>query len=230
MQDGAAITALEADLQGRFDLALFFPQEAHLDPRVALAKLDALLHVWENVLFRFNTDAVDLKNDADWTIDCRGFAAQDRLADLRGVRGEMLVLQTQELHLSRPVRLLHPRYPVYIVPRGGGRFMVGATMIESGQGGVMTARSALELLSAACTLHPAFGEAEIIEMGTNVRPAFADNLPRLRVEGHTLFVNGLFRHGFLLAPALARRAADIVLNGAYFPEIMDADPRERQRA
>jgi glycine oxidase len=169
-------------------------------------------------------------NGADWTIDCRGFAAQDQLRHLRGVRGEMLMLRTQEIHLARPVRLLHPRYPVYIVPRGDGRFMVGATMIESEQGGPMTARSALELLSAACTLHPAFGEAEIIEMGANVRPAFADNLPRLRIEGQTLFVNGLFRHGFLLAPALARRAVETVLGGAYFPEIMDADPRERQRA
>jgi glycine oxidase len=63
-----------------------------------------------------------------------------------------------------------------------------------------------------------------------VRPAFADNLPRLRVENKTLFVNGLYRHGFLAAPALARRAAEVVLNGAHFPEIMDADPRERQRA
>jgi glycine oxidase len=228
--DGAAIAALEPDLAGRFDLALFFPQEAHLDPRAALARLTELLRAQDNVVFRFNTDAGAVANGADWTIDCRGFAAQDQLRHLRGVRGEMLMLRTQEIHLARPVRLLHPRYPVYIVPRGDGRFMVGATMIESEQGGPMTARSALELLSAACTLHPAFGEAEIIEMGANVRPAFADNLPRLRIEGQTLFVNGLFRHGFLLAPALARRAVETVLGGAYFPEIMDADPRERQRA
>ncbi len=94
----------------------------------------------------------------------------------------------------------------------------------------MTARSALELLSAACTLHPAFGEAEIIEMGANVRPAFADNLPRLRLDGRTLYVNGLYRHGFLAAPALAHRAADVVLRGASLAEGMDADPRERQIA
>jgi glycine oxidase len=229
--DGAAVAALEPDLEGRFERALFFSQEAHLDPRAAMAKLSALLAAQDNVVFRFNCDAHALNDDADdWTIDCRGFDARDQLPDLRGVRGEMLMLRTQEISLKRPVRLLHPRYPVYIVPRGDGRFMVGATMIESGQGGAMTARSALELLSAACTVHPAFGEAEIIEMGANVRPAFADNLPRLRRDGRTLFVNGLFRHGFLLAPALACRAVDVVLKGAHFPEIMDADPRERQRA
>ncbi len=228
--DGAAIGGLEPDLAGRFDSALFFAEEAHLDPRAAMAKLASLLAEQSNVVFRFDTEATSLSNDSDWTIDCRGFDARDRLADLRGVRGEMLVLKTQEIALARPVRLLHPRYPVYIVPRGDGRFMVGATMIESGERGAMTARSALELLAAACTLHPAFGEAEIIEMGANVRPAFTDNLPRLRLEGRTLFVNGLYRHGFLLAPAVARRAADVVLKGAFFPEIMDADPRERQRA
>jgi glycine oxidase len=228
--DGAAVAALEPDLEGRFERALFFSQEAHLDPRAAMAKLSELLAANNQVVFRFGCDA-DAGNDpADWTIDCRGFDARDQLPDLRGVRGEMLMVRTQEISLARPVRLLHPRYPVYIVPRGDGRFMVGATMIESGQGGAITARSALELLSAACTVHPAFGEAAIIEMGANVRPAFADNLPSLRRDGRTLFVNGLFRHGFLLAPALARRAVDVVLNGAYFPEIMDADPRERQRA
>jgi len=229
-RDGAAIAALEPDLEGRFDLALFFPQEAHLDPRAALAELAALLAERDNVVFRFNTEADALGRDCDWTIDCRGFEARDRLRDLRGVRGEMLVLETREIQLSRPIRLLHPRYPVYIVPRGDGRFMIGATMIESGENGAMTARSALELLSAACAVHPAFGEASIIEMGANVRPAFADNLPRLRLEGRTLFVNGLYRHGFLAAPAVARRAAETVLKGAYFPEVMDADPRERQRA
>jgi glycine oxidase len=230
MCDGAAVAALEPDLEGRFESALFFAEEAHLDPRAAMAKLAALLAEHADVTFRFDTEADALEGDADWIVDCRGFDARDRLADLRGVRGEMLVLKTQEINFARPVRLLHPRYPVYIVPRGDGRFMIGATMIESGQGGAMTARSALELLSAVCTVHPAFGEAEIIEMGANVRPAFADNLPRLRLDGQTLFVNGLYRHGFLAAPSLARRAADVVLKGSYFPEIMDADPRERQRA
>ena len=72
----------------------------------------------------------------------------------------------------------------------------------------------LELLGAAYAVHPAFAEAEIIETGAGVRPAFADNLPRLRVDGRVIHVNGLYRHGFLLAPALARRVAAIVLEGA----------------
>jgi glycine oxidase len=228
--DAARIKALEPDLAGRFDEALFYSQEAHLDPRAAMAMLVARLREFPSVRFRFNTDAETLPEPVDWTVDCRGYAAHDRLKDLRGVKGEMLVLATHEIALHRPVRMLHPRHPVYIVPRGDGRFMVGATMIENEERRRITARSMLELLSAVYAIHPAFGEAEIIETGSDLRPAFSDNLPRLRLEERTLYVNGLFRHGFLLAPALARRAAAIILRGEYFPEVMDADPRERQRA
>jgi glycine oxidase len=228
--DAARVAELEPDLAGRFDRALFFPQEAHLDPCQAIAALAARLARCANVTMRFNTDAQNTTQPVDWTLDCRGFAARDRLQDLRGVKGEMLVLSTQDISLSRPVRLVHPRSPLYIVPRGDGRFMIGATMIETEEKSRVTARSMLELLSAAYAVHPSFGEAEIVEMGSDVRPAFPDNLPRLRRRGQTLYVNGLFRHGFLLAPALARRAVAILMQDAYFPEVMDADSRERQGA
>jgi glycine oxidase len=132
--------------------------------------------------------------------------------------------------LSRPVRVLHPRVPVYVVPRPDGHYMIGATMIESDQPTRITARSMLELLGAAYALHPAFGEAEILEIGTGVRPAFPDNLPRIVRRSGVLYVNGLYRHGFLLAPALARRVAQVLLDGAHFAEVMDEDPRQRRLA
>ncbi len=227
--DAAQITALEPDLAGRFEEALFFPGEAHLDPRAAMSALAAQLKRKAHVSLRFGEDGRQY-GWADWTIDCRGLAAQDALPDLRGVRGEMLILATGEIALKRPVRLLHPRYPVYIVPRGQGQFMVGSTMIENEDAGRITARSLLELLGAAYSLHPAFAEAEVLETGAGVRPSFPDNLPRIRRAGRTLYVNGLYRHGFLLAPALARRTVEAVLQGAYFPEVMDAHPCERQTA
>ena len=100
-------------------------------------------------------------------------------------------------------------------------------MIESDDRGRITARSLVELLNAAYALHPAFAEAEIIEIGCDARPAFPDNLPRIRRTGDTLLVNGLYRHGFLLAPALARRVAGMVLDGAEYREVMDEDHRQQ---
>jgi len=229
--DGAELALLETDLQGRFSEALFFPEEAHLDPREATRALAERLAAMPNVKLHFGVDVSDPADvPADWIVDCRGLAGRGALPDLRGVKGEMLVLRTQEITLARPIRFLHPRFPVYIVPRGDGRFMIGATSIENEEEGRITARSMVELLGAAMTVHPAFGEAEIIETGAGLRPAFPNNLPRFRIEGRIVRANGLYRHGFLLAPPVARRLRRTILEGAYFPEVMDVDSRERQRA
>jgi glycine oxidase len=231
--DGEAIAALEPDLGGRFNKALYFREEGHLDPRAALAALaDRLDDLGVPIRFGVSAAAERLVGPAHGArarcvIDCTGLAARSVLKDLRGVKGEMLLLRLRDVSLSRPIRVLHPRLPLYIVPRADGLFMVGATMIESDEPTRITARSMLELLSAAYALHPAFGEAEIIEIGTGVRPAFPDNLPRIGWHGGALYVNGLYRHGFLLAPALARRAAQVVLEDRHFPEVMREDTRER---
>ena len=226
---GNRIAELEPDLGGRFQRALFFSREAHLDPRAALAALtQRLAEMKVPVRFGVETMPADTGTDADRIVDCRGLAARDHLPDLRGVKGEMLLIRSREVTLDRPVRMLHPRIPLYVVPRGDGMFMVGATMIESDDRRRITARSMLELLGGAYALHPAFGEAEIIEIGADVRPAFADNLPRIRRQGRMLHVNGLYRHGFLLAPALARMTAEAVLDENYVPEMMDEDQRERE--
>jgi glycine oxidase len=225
--DADGIAALEPDLAGRFDRALYFAQEAHLDPRQALDALDARLAALPNVVRRFGVDAATLPPAPDWTIDCRGVAARAALPGLRGVKGEMLLLRSDDIRLSRPVRLLHPRRPAYVVPRDDGLFMIGATMIENEERARVTARSIVELVNSAFVVHPAFAEAEIVETGSDLRPAFNDNLPRLTLRDRTLYINGLYRHGFLLAPALAARAAQIVCNDANFPELMDAHSGER---
>ncbi|MDE2137078.1 MAG: FAD-dependent oxidoreductase [Gammaproteobacteria bacterium] len=225
----AALAALEPELAGRFATALHFAAEGHLDPRAALAALLERARAL-GVSVRFGVAAERRALAGREVLDCSGLAARHVLGDLRGVRGEMLLLKAPEVSLSRPVRVLHPRLPVYVVPREEGVYLVGATMLESDAERRLSARSALELLSAAYALHPAFGEAEILETGSGVRAAFPDNLPRIRrVEG-VLCVNGLYRHGFLLAPALARRAAEVLLEGREFPEVMDEDPRQRRLA
>jgi len=228
--DTARISELEPDLSGRFEAALYFPDEAHLEPRLAIAALAAQLAAMPHVTSCYCMDAALVRGNVDWTIDCRGLAGRDALPALRGVRGEMLVLSTREIALRRPIRFLHPRHPIYIVPRAKGRFMVGATSIESECEGRITARSAIELLNAAYAVHPAFGEAEIVETGVGLRPAFPDNLPKILRADRVIYLNGLYRHGFLLAPALARRVVKVVLDKAYFPEVMDEHRGERQGA
>jgi glycine oxidase len=226
--DAGRISELEPDLGGRFRRALFFPDEAHLDPRRALAALAKGLQD-RGVALRFGVELAPQDARADIVVDCRGLAARDALPDLRGVRGEMVVVRAPDVSLQRPVRMLHPRIPLYVVPRGNGLFMIGATMIESERRGPVSVRSAVELLNAVYALHPAFGEAEIVELGADLRPAFPDNLPDVRRSGHVLHANGLFRHGFLLAPALARRTAEAV-QSMLQPETNHADLPQRRRA
>lgn len=207
--DAARIGKLEPDLAGRFERGLFFPREAHVDPRVALPALARRLESLGGRI-RFGVTARPEEIDADCVVDCRGFAARGDVNELRGVRGEMLLLRTEEVSLRRPVRLLHPRIALYVVPRAENLFMVGATALESAAGGRISARSTVELINGAYAVHPAFGEAEVVETNVGVRPAFPDNLPRVWREGRVVRVNGLYRNGFLLSPTFARLAADAV--------------------
>ncbi len=198
---------LEPDLPGPRS-ALHFPAESHLDPRRALADLVAALAERGVAIERTSATPQDI---AGPVIDARGLAAA--LPGLRAVRGEMLVLRAPDIHLTRPIRLLHPRHPLYIVPRADSVYMLGATQIESADRRGVSARSVLELLSAAYALDPRFAEAEVLETGADLRPAFADNVPRVIRRGRVLHLNGLFRHGYLMAPALAQQAVACLTTG-----------------
>ena len=215
--DARRLAELEPMLAGRFAQGLYFKDEAHVEPRRALALLHGAL-AESGVSIRFGA-ACDPRALDGTVIDCRGLAARDTLPDLRGVKGEAVIVETREVTLSRPVRLIHPRWSVYVVPRAGGRFFIGATAIEREDDGV-SVRSVLELLTAAYAIHPAFGEARVVEMGAGLRPAFPDHAPRIRVEGERIVVNGLFRHGFLMAPALAETTVNYVLSGKRDNEVM----------
>ena len=215
--DAAGVSELEPSLEGRFREALFYPDEGHVEPRRVLPELHARI-VKAGGTVKFDSD-VDIEALEGIVIDCRGLAARDSEPELRGVKGEMIVIETDEVELSRPVRLIHPRWPLYVIPRGDNRFMLGATSIEAEDWGV-SVRSALELLGAAYAVHPAFAEARILEFGSGLRPAYPDNLPRITVDKQRISVNGLYRHGFLLAPALAELTLGYVERGTLDNEVM----------
>lgn len=202
--DANALATLEPELATRFDTALYFAGEAHM---AATDAMDFLLNAVVEAGARVSFGAPDVSPPAPGLlIDCRGLAACSDLPALRGVRGERVLVRAREVGFTRPIRLLHPRVPLYVVPWPGRIYMIGATVIESADGGPMTVRSALELLGAASLLHAGFAEAEILDLGAGVRPALPDNIPRVIVEqgGRTLRANGAYRHGFLLAPILAQ--------------------------
>ena len=105
---------------------------------------------------------------------------------------------------------MHPRYQLYIAPKGKGFYVVGATEIESDDSSPMTVRSAMELLSAAYSVHPGFAEANIRQHVSQCRPAFNNNQPKIIKKKHLIQVNGLYRHGFLIAPVVLEQVVDLV--------------------
>jgi glycine oxidase len=145
----------------------------------------------------------------DWVFDVRGLGARPTLP-LRGVRGEIFWLYAPGVKLHRPLRLLHPRWRVYLVPRQGDLVVVGASEIESEDRSPMSVRSALNLLSSAYSVIPELAEARIVHSDTNLRPALPDNQPYLHTQPGLTRINGLFRHGWLLAPALVEQALQAI--------------------
>jgi glycine oxidase len=209
---GARLASLEPAVAQRFHQGVYLPEEGQLDNRQLLqALLKALAQ--QGTVVQWHTpctldQALELQQKrGGWVLDCRGLGAQ---ADwptpgptLRGVRGEVARLHAPGVTLQRPTRLLHPRYPIYIAPKQDHVFVIGATEIETNDLSPASVRSTLELLSAAYAVHPGFGEARILELNSQCRPTLPDNLPTVRQAApKVLQINGLYRHGFMISPAV----------------------------
>ncbi|MDP2635813.1 MULTISPECIES: FAD-dependent oxidoreductase [unclassified Pseudoalteromonas] len=208
---GAHISELEPELSGRFNQGVYLPCEGQIDNQAFYQASFKTLKA-RGVKFNFgeNINCQQLQQSHDYIIDCRGLGAKSAQCKLRGVRGEVIRLHTPEVNLTRPVRLMHPRYPLYIAPKPNHEYVVGATEIESQDNGPATVRSTLELLSAVYTVHSGFAEARIINIQTGLRPAFSDNRPQVKHQGNVISINGLYRHGYLLAPSLVAEAVSLI--------------------
>lgn len=222
-----ALRNLEPGVADRFNQGLYLPHEGQLDNRQllnALANELGLLKV--NCHWHTEIDPQELRKQSSYkaVIDCRGTGAKetwssgDKPNTLRGVRGEVVRLYAPEVKLRRPTRLIHPRYPIYIAPKENDIYVVGATEIESDDLSEMSVRSAMELLSAVYTVHSGFAEARILEMATQCRPTLKNNLPEIRVKkdkglSDLIMINGLYRHGFMIAPAVLDCALQVLAQG-----------------
>lgn len=221
--DGKTLAEREPAVAERFQQGLYLPDEGQLDNRQLLqALLDTLAHLgvqveWNSPWTLAQAQAHQ-RQHGGWVLDCRGLGAQadwqDKRSSLRGVRGEVVRLHAPDVTLQRPTRLLHPRYPIYIAPKEDHLFVIGATEIESDDLSPASVRSTLELLSAAYAVHSGFAEARIVEIATQCRPTLPDNLPAVRQsQPRVLEVNGLYRHGFMIAPAMLDVVLELMATG-----------------
>lgn len=220
--DGDRLRSLEPALQAAH--AWLLPGEAQIDPVATLQALarDARgvqwhwrchvshvapggLHLDDGCTARFDlvfdVRGVGARPLAETSTKDRGFTPR-----IRGVRGETVWLHSPGHGLTRPLRLLHPRCRVYLVPRPGDVVFVGASEIESEDRSPVSLRSAVELMAAAHSVMPRLAEARILRLDRNLRPALPDNKPCIERTPGRVRINGLFRHGWLLAPALVEQA------------------------
>lgn len=223
------LSELEPELTPQFQQAVYLPHEAWLCCCCLMPALGDTLRAnkvrWFSgtEVIRIQPGVITVKSRNgerdhrfDMVVDSRGLGAKSQQPQLRGVRGELIWLRAPEVKINRLIRLMHPRYRLYIVPRRDDLYLVGATQIESEDKGEITVRSSLELLSAAYSVHPGFAEARIVKTDVNLRPALPDNLPRIIQQPGLIEVNGLFRHGYLMSPAIAEEAAAAIIQGENY--------------
>jgi len=211
--DAQALAELEPAVHGPAH-AWYLPGEGQIDP---VATLLALHDGAPAVCWHWGQRVVEVAEHGhlvddngqrrafERVIDVRGVGARPQ-APVRGVRGETVWLHAPGLCLRRPLRLLHPRHHVYLVPRAGEVVVLGASEVESEDRSPVSLKSAVELMAAAHSVLPDLAEARILRLDVNLRPAYADHAPRVECHGRRLRINGLFRHGWLLAPALVEQA------------------------
>ena len=224
--DAAALAQQEPALAGRFGGGLFLESEGQLANdqwMAALAlEIDRLGVTWHEgqAVERVEEGRIVCAGESyavDVAVDARGVGSQVQWPEVRGVRGEVLRVACPGVTLQRPVRLMHPRYALYVAPRPDHQFVVGATELESEDTGPVTLRSMLELGSALYSLHPAFGEARVLRLSAALRPALDDHRPAVVLRGGVWHINGLYRHGYLCAPAVVDELAHKLL-GAHSEE------------
>jgi glycine oxidase len=206
--DAARLRELEPTLSG-IAHAWFLACEAHID---TLGVMAALIDGAEGASWRFGAPVDRIEPHRlhvpalgwqrfDVVFDVRGTGARPDLP-VRGVRGETVWLHAPGLGLRRPLRLLHPRHRVYVVPRPDDLLIVGASQIESEDRSQVSVKTAVELMTAAYSVLPQLSEARVVRLDRNLRPALPDHEPRTDIQDGLVRINGLFRHGWLLAPAL----------------------------
>lgn len=210
--DEERIAALEPSLAGVYSRGMYFPQAAHADPRTLFTGLKDVLEAG-GIRIRFDWIGTIESLQAERIVDTRGLGARDRFPELRAVTAEMAQVRSHKIELTRPIRLLHNRHALYVTPRGQGVYVIGATTIDDDRSGV-SVRSAGELMTHAVSLLPAFADAEVMELRSGLMPVLMNGVPKVQVGDRIIAVNGLFRYGWMVAPAIAEDLLRVIYTQA----------------
>lgn len=223
---GSAARRLEPALAPTLRLALEVPDDHAIDPRALTAALARAftraggeLRVGSEVsglsVSHDQVHGVRLDNGetlsaghvviaaGPWSGQIGGMPA-DAQVPLRPVKGQILTLADPNGPgmLERVLRMT----PGYLVPRGDGRYVLGASVEERGFDTTITAGAVHELLRDAIEIVPGASEWTLEELNCGLRPGTADNLPVIgsspALEG-LMWATGHHRHGILLSPVTA---------------------------
>jgi glycine oxidase len=226
--DDAQARALEPGLSPETRGALWFEDEASLDPRqlgralaIAAARAGARFLTGQVRSIRHGSGGVvGVEHESgaiaapavvlaagSWSMQVAGHGLPP--GAVRPVRGQMAVLDTRPPLLSRVVFSGHG----YLVPRADGRVLCGSTMEEVGFEKAVTAGGLRHVLGVGLEIAPALAAAPVVETWSNFRPASPDGEPILgpgSVAG-LLYATGHTRNGILLCPITADAIAAAVL-------------------
>ena len=206
--DQSTIHQLEPEIKS-FYHGLYVPHEGQVDAQAVLLALQNTLIKRATYLPSYvqSVDPYEIKTKDqsyhfDLVCDCRGIGAKKQFSDLHSIRGELIWVHAPHVTINHPIRLMHPRYRLYIVPRHNHDYLIGSSEIETSDTSPVSVRTTLELLSAAFSIHSGFGEARIVKMDVGIRPTLPDHLPKMKYKPGYLAINGCYRNGFLIAPTL----------------------------
>jgi glycine oxidase len=232
--------ALEPALAPTLTAALEFADDHVIDPRRLCATLaEAVRRAGGEVRSHAAVEAIEIEEGVRliggerlsaprvvvaagvWSSAIAGIPDEARVP-IRPVKGQILRLHDPAGPglLTRVLRMP----TAYVVPRGDGRYVLGATMEERGFDTTVTAGAVFELLRDAGELLPGLSELVVDELSAGLRPGTLDNAPIIgpgAMDG-LFWATGHYRHGILLAPATAELIAGAVVDGSPVPEEFSA--------
>lgn len=233
--DRAELKQREPFLSPRISHALFSAGDHQVDNRALVTALHAAC-VKSGVVFHENTKVdevvladhrltgIRVKDEVlatqhlvvaagAWSGQLRGLPPAN-LPPVFPMKGQMLALQMDP---AQPlIRHVVWTPHVYLVPRGDGRLVVGATMEDKGFDAALTGGGVLHLLRETFEVLPGMEELPLLESWVGFRPTSRDDAPVLGpsgIEGVT-FATGQHRHGILMTPLIAAAIQDYILKGS----------------